>query len=80
MNPETLTRLQTLLADLFGVPAADIPANLAFGDLPQWDSSGHMDVMLALEEHFGVEVSAETIEHLTSLPAISAYLEERGHA
>ncbi len=66
-----------LLAGLFQVPAEEIKEDLAFGDLPQWDSMGHMDVMIALEERFGVEINADTIGQLTSIPAICAYLKEK---
>jgi acyl carrier protein len=40
---------------------------------------GHMDVIMGLEENFGIQVTAETIVGLTSLPAIYGYLEQNGH-
>jgi acyl carrier protein len=73
-------RVQTLLSEALGVPPAEITPEMTFGDLPQWDSMGHMEVMMFLEEHFGVEISAETIAQLTSIPAICAYIQENGHA
>ncbi len=72
-------QVQHLLAEIFQVGAQEISPDLAFGDLPQWDSMGHMDVMVGLEERFGVEISAETIGELTSVPAICAYLENVRH-
>ena len=69
-----------MLAGALQVPAEAVTAELSFGDLPQWDSMGHMEVMMQLEERFGVEVSADTIAALTSVPAICAYLKENGHA
>ncbi|HEY5671859.1 MAG TPA: acyl carrier protein [Anaerolineales bacterium] len=69
-----------LLASALQVPADSVSAELSFGDLPEWDSMGHMEVMMQLEEHFGVEVSADTIAALTSVPAICSYLKENGHA
>lgn len=72
---EDLTaRVQAVLAEALQVPTDQVPQDLSFGDLPQWDSMGHMEVMMRLEEHFGVEVNADTIAGLTSLPAITAYL------
>jgi acyl carrier protein len=67
-------RVQALLAGAFQVSPDEIKPDLAFGDLPQWDSLGHMDVMMQLEEQFGVEVSTETIAELISIPAICEYL------
>jgi acyl carrier protein len=63
-------RLRNLMAEAFQVSLDEITPDLAFGDLPQWDSMGHMELMLRLEEAFGIEVSAESISELVSLPAI----------
>jgi len=72
-------RVPVLLAEAFQVPEKDITPNLAFGDLPQWDSMGHMELMLLLEEQFGIEISTETIAELVSVPAIVHYLKEYDH-
>ncbi|HSF82380.1 MAG TPA: acyl carrier protein [Anaerolineales bacterium] len=84
MNEEHATalidRIQALLVTALQVPAEEVSAGLAFGDLPQWDSMGHMEVMMALEAEFGVEINADTIAALTSIPAISAYLKDNQHA
>ncbi len=73
-------RVQKLIAEALQVPDDQINPSLAFGDLPQWDSMGHMEVMLSLEEQFGVEIDAEIIGSLTSVSAISSYLKENGYA
>jgi acyl carrier protein len=80
MNSEILPQVKFVLAEVFKLPPEELPDDLIFGDIPQWDSMGHMDVMLSLEENFGIEVTAETIGGLTSLQAICAYLEGNGHA
>lgn len=79
-NTDLLNDLRALLAETFRTPVEQISAELAYGDLPQWDSLGHMDVMMALEEKYGVQISTETISALTSLPVIAAYVEEHAHA
>lgn len=60
------------------MPKEDIPADLAFGGVRQWDSMGHMGVMLLLEERFGVPIDADLIATLTSVPAICDYLRKAG--
>ena len=79
-NTEVYDKVRTILAQALKVEAADISSDTAFGDLPQWDSMGHMEVMLSLEEQFGVEIDAEIISSLTSVSAISSYLKENGYA
>jgi len=73
-------RVQVLLAEAIQVPVDMVSTDLTFGDLPQWDSLGHMEVMLKLEEEFGVAIDAEMIARLISVPEICRFLEENGHA
>jgi len=75
---ELTERVQALLVEALQVPPEVVTPDLSFGDLPQWDSMGHMEVMMHLEEHFGVEINADTIAALTSIPQICSYLEENG--
>jgi acyl carrier protein len=72
-------RIQTVLAATLNVDASEITAETQFGDLPQWDSMGHMEVLVALEKEFGVEVTADTITNLISVPAICHYIEGNSH-
>jgi acyl carrier protein len=69
--------VQQVLAVALNVDGSEINADTQFGDLPQWDSMGHMEVLVELEKNFGVEISAETITDLVSVPAICAHLEEK---
>jgi acyl carrier protein len=78
-NPSLTARVQTLLAEAIQAPPELVTADLAFGDLPQWDSLGHMEVMLRLEEQFGVVIDADTIAQLISVPEICKYLVENNH-
>lgn len=76
-SPNNLTqRIREALSLALQVPLEEIPADLSFGDLPQWDSMGHMEVMMRLEEFFGIEINADTIAALTSVTAIRQYLED----
>ncbi len=79
MNTEERTSLtasvQALLVEALRVTDDQVPADLEFGDLPQWDSMGHMEVMMLLEEKYGVEINADTIANLISIPAICSYIE-----
>lgn len=79
-NPTLSERIQALLAEALQVPAELVTPDLTFGDLPQWDSLGHMEVMMRLEEHFDVEINSDTIAELTSIPAICDSLQEQCYA
>jgi acyl carrier protein len=67
--------VRAVIVEALQVPAEQVTPDLAFGDLPQWDSMGHMEVMISLEAQFGVEITADTIAELTSIPAIRNYID-----
>lgn len=75
-----LDELRDLFAEIFHVQPGDVTAETQFGELPQWDSMGHMDLMVALESEYGIEISAETISQLISIPAIISHIEAKQHA
>lgn len=79
-NEQLQSRVKTVLAGVFQLSPEELPDDLIFGDIPQWDSMGHMEVMMSLEQNFGIEVTADTIGGLTSIQAICSYLEVNGHA
>ena len=79
-NPPLVVQVQALLAVAIQAPPDLVTPDLAFGDLPQWDSLGHMEVMLRLEEQYGVTIDADIIAQLVSVPEICKYLEANGHA
>jgi len=80
ISPITIELVQSLLAEALQVPPDLITPDLAFGDLPQWDSLGHMEIMLRLEDQFGVSINTDEIAQLISVPQICQYLEFNGHA
>jgi acyl carrier protein len=75
-----LEELRSLFAEIFHVQPGDVDMETQFGELPQWDSMGHMDLMVALETKYGIEISAETISQLISIPVIIAHIEAKQHA
>ncbi len=69
-------QIQQLVSNALQLSLDQITPGFAFSDLPEWDSMGHMEIMLLLESEYGVEVSADTISTLTSIPIICSYLKE----
>ena len=76
---ELTEKVQAALIEALQVPAEEVTPELAFGDIPQWDSMGHMEVMMILEERFGIEINADTIAALVSVPAICTYIKENSN-
>jgi len=72
-------RVQATLVQALQAPDAEVGPDMAFGDIPQWDSMGHMEVMMSLEAEFGIEINADTIGALTSVQLICEYIERNGY-
>ncbi|MDB4691623.1 acyl carrier protein [Verrucomicrobia bacterium] len=64
------------------VDASVLHEDLGAGDIPEWDSLGHVNLLMAVEEHFGVSfdvsdaVDIETLGDLVD--TTSAYVRQKG--
>lgn len=76
----TLEKLQQTLGATLKVPPAKITAATRDQDLPSWDSLGQVNLIMALEQEFGVTIEVEDFGNLNSVPAILSYLEKQGVA
>ena len=75
----TIEQVRALLSEALQVPEDQISPDLTFGDIPQWDSMGHMEVLMSLENDYGIEINPDTITDLVSLPIIFNYLRVNGN-
>lgn len=73
------TQLKTIMAEVFTLPAEQIDDSISFGDVEAWNSLSHMDLLMTLEDRYGLELDADTISELTSLEAILNSLLEMQH-
>lgn len=51
--------------------------DLRLGDIDEWDSVAHLDLVSSIEQAFGVRFSAEEIVELTSLEQLRARILSR---
>ena len=73
-------RVRHILGVVLEIPEADIDERLSAEDTSNWDSIRHLDLVMALEEGFGVSFSSEELGMLTSYRAIVEALDRRGVA
>jgi acyl carrier protein len=67
-------RLQPTIADALKVHAAQITPTTRDEDLPAWDSLGQVNLIMALEQTFGLYIEVEDFDKMKSVPAILEYL------
>ena len=63
-------RLKTVLAQVLDIPSQAINDETAPATVASWDSLKQMQIMLAIEDEFGVQFTDEQIHELQSFPAI----------
>jgi acyl carrier protein len=76
-NDEIKTRARAILAQTLKVPAEKIAEDASQMNLTEWDSVRHMNVVLALENDFGIEFADGELMNLTSLPLMVAAIKKR---
>ena len=72
------TRVRAVIARAFQLSEADAQGDLRMGGLPQWDSMGHMMLVMELEGEFGVTFPSFELAELQSVDAIVAALGRQG--
>jgi len=70
-------KIEVLLAEVLQIPAAAITDDLAMTDLDIWDSLKHMELIMALEQSFGLQLNFDEIVRMRSVGEIKRVLKER---
>jgi acyl carrier protein len=80
LNGAIFEKVRQLAADIFVVPVQKIGADSSPDTISTWDSMQHLNLILALEEKFGFQLSPEEMEQMRSVGQISAMLESKLHS
>jgi len=64
-------RVIGMIESIYSLPPGVVTIDSARGEIEQWDSLGHLVLILQLEQEFGVQLSPEDIETMTSVRAIA---------
>jgi len=70
-----LDETRRCLAEAFEIDMGLVEHDLAMGDIPQWNSVGHVVLMSAIESRFDIQIPLEQIAELTTLEALVQYVE-----
>jgi acyl carrier protein len=68
--------LKQVMANVLGVPAEAIGPDASSDTISGWDSLKHMNLVLALEQTFGVEIPDEDAAEITSYALIKVVLQD----
>ncbi len=68
-------QLKHIMADVLSVDPDSINENTTQDSLPRWDSLGHMNLCMALEEEFNTRFTDRQVVEMTSFEKVVAVLE-----
>ncbi len=75
---ETEAKLVELMADLFRLGRDEITDSLTMKSSAAWDSLKHMELVVGIEESFGIELVADEIVAMQTVSEIKRILKDRG--
>lgn len=70
-------RLRNVMSQVLTLPGESIELGASRKNLAQWDSLNHLNLMLALEDEFGVEFSDNEIASIDSFTSLAETLRGR---
>ena len=76
MTASTFEQVRSVASDIFGIPADKISADSSPETIENWDSMQHLNLVLAVEEKFGVQLNPEDIEQMKNIGAVAKLVEK----
>lgn len=70
-------KMRQIFSDIFDYPLNDISLSSSPDNVPNWDSIGLMNFVVALEEEFKVEFEDEEIAEMLNLELVFEILKEK---
>jgi acyl carrier protein len=74
MSPQILERVRGIAADVLQMNPASLNAESSPQTVESWDSVQHLNLVLALEEQFGVQFEPDEMDGMKSIGAIARLL------
>ena len=71
MKDHVYDKVRRLASDLFDVPVSQLTAESSPATLEHWDSVQHLNLVLALEEEFGVKFEPEDMEKMQTIGQVT---------
>jgi acyl carrier protein len=76
LTASTFEQVRSVASDIFGIPAEKITAESSPETIENWDSMQHLNLVLAIEEKFGVQLEPEDIEQMKNIGAVATLVEK----
>lgn len=73
-----MEKLKKVMADIFKMQEGQITDEQAMHNTAAWDSLKHIELIVAIEESFGLKLTVDEIVSMVSMKAIKDVLKNKG--
>ena len=76
-DEEINQKLEKIFLEVFEIDTIDM--NSTIDDVPEWDSFGHFELMMGIENQFDIKIKMSDFPSMTSVPKIKMKIQEYEH-
>ena len=76
LNGSVEGRVYRIVSELFDVPVSSLSPASSPATIESWDSMGHLNLVLALEEEFGIKVPPDRMDAMVDIGSILLLVEK----
>lgn len=74
-----MEKVRKLVAEVFQIRENDITLQTNMKDIDSWDSLTHMELIVSLEDEFGIEFTADEIMEMVDVGKIEKIIGEKAN-
>lgn len=74
-----MEKVRRLVAEVFQIRESDITLQTNMKDIDSWDSLTHMELIVSLENEFGIEFTADEIMEMVDIGKIERIIGEKAN-
>ena len=75
MSTAILEQIRSISSDIFSVPASSITEQSSPESIEAWDSTQHLNLVIALEDKFNIQLSPEDFEQMRNIGNVAQIVE-----
>jgi acyl carrier protein len=74
MSSQLLEKVRTITADILEVSPGQLTPQSSSENIETWDSVHHLNLILAFEQEFGIQLEPEEIDQMNNVERITSIL------
>jgi acyl carrier protein len=71
-------KLKQIMSNIFGIEEDEITDDSSIDNIEKWDSLKHINLIIAIEEQFGISIDEDEMVEMTSFTEIKRILRDNG--